>query len=225
MMIDGTAEAISGGRRVSPNKFIVLRPQYLLGAVLILLLAGGVYAIMSTVLSPSPPKMKQVVQQISLLPPPPPPPVEQPPQPEVKEEVPMPEPAPVSQDDVPPPGDLGLDADGSAGSDGFQLQAHKGGRSLLDAGGPFGWLRNRIQESIYKALSANKMIRSANYNVNIRLWLNHDGSVKRVELDDSTGNPVLDKSIKLAVVEVGSIGNELPPDLPQPVRLKIGYRQ
>jgi protein TonB len=222
MMIDGTAEAISGGRRVSPNKFIVWRPQYLLGAVLILLLAGGVYGIMNTVLSPPPPKMKQVVQQISLLPPPPPPPVEQPPQP--KEEVAITEPVPVNQD-APPPGNLGLDADASGGSDGFQLQARRGGRSLLDAGGPFDWFRSRIQESIKKVLSANKTIRSANYSVNLRLWLDHDGSVKRVELVDSTGNATLDRFIERGVTEVGSIGNELPPDMPQPVVLRIGYRQ
>lgn len=225
MMIDGIADAISGGRRVSPKKFTLWHPQYLLGAALMLLLAGGVYGIMHTVLSAPPSRMKQMVQQITLLPPPPPPPVEQPPQPEVKEDVPLPQSAPVNHDDAPPPGNLGLDADASGGSDGFQLQARKGGRSLLDAGGPFGWFGNLIQQSIYKALSANKTIRGANYNVNLRLWLNHDGSVQRVELEDSTGNPALDKSIKLAVANVRSIGKELPADLPQPVRLKIDYRQ
>lgn len=225
MMIDGTADAIAAGPRAGPDKFIFLRPQYLLAVVLILLLTGGVYGIMRTVLSAPPPKMRQVVQQISLLPPPPPPPVEQPPQPEVKDEAPMPDPTPVTKNDAPPPGNLGLDADGSAGSDGFQLQARRGGRDLLDAGGPFGWFSNRIQESIYKALSANKTIRGVNYDVNLNLWLNHDGSIKRVELVDSTGNPTLDRSLKLAVIEVGSIGDELPQDMPQPVRLKISHHQ
>ncbi|MHB8621739.1 MAG: energy transducer TonB [Sulfuricaulis sp.] len=224
MMIDGTAEAISQGRRPVPDKFIFLRPPYLLGAVMILLLAAGVYAILRTVLTPAPPKMQQVVQQISLLPPPPPPPVEQPPQPEVKQQVPLPAPAPATHDNAPPPGNLGLDADANGGSDGFALQARRGGRDLLDAGGPFGWFSNRVQETIYKALSANKTIRGMNYNVNLNLWLNHDGHIERVELVDSTGNAALDRSIKLAVAEVGSIGNELPADLPQPVRLKIDYR-
>lgn len=223
MMIDGTADAISGAQPLSSRRFIAVRPQYLLGAVLLLLLAGGVYGIMHTVLSPPPPRMKQMVQQISLLPPPPPPPVEQAP-PEVKEEVSIADPTPAPQD-APPPGNLGLDADASGGSDGFQLQARKGGRSLLDSGNPFDWFSNRIHDTVYKALSANKTIRAANYNVNLKLWLNDDGSVKRVELVDSTGNTTVDRSIKLAVTEVGSIGHELPPDLPQPVRLKIVYHQ
>ena len=222
MNMDTMIDADIGGQRAGTHKFFALRPQYLLAGALILLLVGAVYVIVSNFLSGPPPKMKQVVHQISLLPPPPP--IEQPPQPEIKEAVNIPEPQPVTQEDAPPPGDLGVDADGN-GSDGFQLRARKGGRSLLDAGGPFAWYANRIQESIYKILSADKKVRSANYVVTVKLWLNHDGSVDRFELADSTGNSGLDRSIKLALTKVGPLGNELPPDLPQPVRLQIVSRQ
>jgi protein TonB len=167
--------------------------------------------------------MQRLVTDIALLPPPPPlPQVEQPPPSEVKEEVNIPEPETLSQDET-PPGDLGLDADGN-GSDGFQLRARKGGRDLLGAGGPFAWYADRIQESIYKILSANKKVRSANYVVNVNLWFKHDGSIDRFELASTTGNPELDKSLRNALDKVGPLGNELPPDLPQPVRLKIVSR-
>ncbi len=222
MTMDVVVDANHGRQHVSANRFFTLRPQYLLVGSLILLFAGVVYTVVSNVLSGPPPKMKQVVHQISLLPPPPP--VEQPPQPAIKEEVNIPEPQPVAQDDAPPPGDLGVDADGN-GSDGFQLRARKGGRDLLGAGGPFAWYANRIEDSIKKVLSANKKARNANYVVLVNLWLNHDGSVERFELANSTGSSDLDQSIKLALAKVEPLGSELPADLKQPVRLRIVSRQ
>ena len=213
-----------GASPVGARKSGVQRPRFLIAGVVILVLAGGVYGVVNLILSPAPPRMQRLVTDIALLPPPPPlPQVEQPPPPEVKEEVNIPEPETLSQDE-PPPGDLGLDADGSAGSDGFQLRARKGGRDLLSAGGPLAWYADRIQESIYRTLSANKKVRSASYVVNVNLWLNHDGSVDRFELASTTGNPELDKSLRNALDKVGPLGNELPPDLPQPVRLKIVSR-
>ena len=221
MTMDVAVDTNRGRQRVT-HRFIALRPQYLLGAALILLLAGAVYAIVSNILAGPVPKMKQVVHQISLLPPPPP--IEQPPQPEIKEEVHIPEPQPAAQEDAPPPGDLGVDADGN-GTDGFQLRARKGGRDLLGAGGPFAWYASRIEDSIKKVLSASKQARNANYVVLVHLWLNRDGSVERFELADSTGSPDLDQSIKLALARVEPLGSELPADLKQPVRLRIVSRR
>ncbi len=211
----------AGAVPVGARKSNALRPRFLLAGAVVLLLAGGVYGIVNLVLSPAPPKMKQVIHEISLLPPPPP--IEQPPQPEIKEEVQIPEPQPVSQDDAPPPGDLGLDADGN-GSDGFQLRARKGGRGLLE-GGAFSAFANRIQGSIYKTLAGNKKVRDANYVVTVRLWLGQDGRIERYELANSTGNAEVDGSIKAALAQIGSLGDEMPPGLPQPVRLQIVSRQ
>ncbi len=207
-------------RPVGVPKFLLRR---LLSGALILLGIGAVYAIVHYFLSTPAPQMKQVVQQISLLPPPPPQ-IEQPPQPEIKEQVNIPEPQPVMQDDAPPPGDLGVDADGN-GTDGFQLRARKGGRDLLGAGGPFAWYTSRIEDSIKKVLSANKKTRYANYILLIKLWLKQDGSVERFELADSTGDADVDQSIKLALAKVEPLGSELPADLKQPVRLRITSRQ
>ena len=199
-------------------------PARLFGGALALLFAGGVFAVVSSLLSDSPPRMQRVVHDIALLPPPPPlPQVEQPPPPEVKEELNIPEPETVSQDDA-PPGDLGLDADGGNGSDGFQLRARKGGRDLLAAGSQFGWLADRIQDSIYKTLSANRKVRSASYVVKVNLWLGNDGRVERFELAGSTGNAKLDRTLQAALDKVGPLGSELPADLPQPVRLQIVSR-
>ena len=223
MTMDINIDTNLGRQRLGSSRFFFLRPQYILGGVLILLLIGAVYAIVSNFLSGPPPRIKQVVHEISLLPPPPQ--IEQPPQPQIKEEVNIPEPQQAATpDDAPPPGDLGLDADGN-GSDGFQLSAREGGRDLLAAGGPFAWYTSRIQDSIKKVLSANKKARNANYDVQIKLWLKQDGSVERFELTESTGNSDLDQSSKLALAKVEPLGSELPADLKQPVRLRIVSRQ
>jgi hypothetical protein len=205
---------------VGARKSNTLRPRLLLTGAVALLLAGGVYGIVNLVLSPPPPRMKQVVHEISLLPPPPP--IEQPP-PEVKEEVMIPEPQPVAQDDAPPLGDLGLDAEGN-GSDSFQLRARKGARGLLE-GGAYSAFANHIQESVYKILASNKKVRDANYVVTVRLWFGQDGRIEHSELANSTGNAEVDSSIKLALAQLGSLGNEMPPGLPQPVKLQIVSRQ
>jgi hypothetical protein len=211
----------SGASPVGVRKSSALHPRFLLAGAVVLLLAGGVYGIVNLVLSPPPPRMKQVIHEISLLPPPPPQ-IEQPP-PEVKEEVIISEPQPVSQEDAAPQGDLGLDADGN-GSDGFQLRARKGARGLLE-GGAFSAFANQIQESVYKILASNKKVRNANYVVTVRLWIGQDGRIERYELDNSTGNAEVDSSIKTALAQVGSLGDEMPPGLPQPVKLQIVSRQ
>jgi hypothetical protein len=212
----------SGAAPVGVRKMNALHhPRFLLTGAVVLLLAGAVYGIASLVLSPPPPKMKQVVHEISLLPPPPPP-IEQPP-PEIKEEVMIPEPQPVAQDDAPPQGALGVDGDAS-GSDSFQLRARKGGRGLLE-GGAYSAFANHIQESVYKILAGNKKVRDANYMVTVRLWFSQDGRIERSELANSTGNAEVDSSIKIALAQLGSLGNEMPPGLPQPVKLQIVSRQ
>ncbi|MHB8728357.1 MAG: TonB C-terminal domain-containing protein [Sulfuricaulis sp.] len=214
--------ADSGAQRVHAHKSFFWRPQYLLGGVLFLLLAAGVYGIINIVTAKAPPRMEQVVQHISLLPPPPPP-VEQPPQPEIKQEVNMPPPQPVAQDNAPPPGDLGVDGN-ATGSDGFALRARKGGRGLLDSN-PFSSFNSRMEDTIRKALYSDKNVRGTNYVVEVRLWLGHDGRVERSELAGSTGNPKIDQNLKLALSKVASIGEEVPADLPQPVRMQITWRQ
>lgn len=216
--------ADSGAAPVAVHRWGTRRSRLLLAGAVMLVLAGGVYGIVNLILSPAPPRMQRLVTDIALLPPPPPlPQIEQPLPPEIREEVNIPEPEMASPDE-PPPGDLGVDADAGTGSDGFQLRARKGGRDLLSAGGPFAWYADQIQESIYKVLAANKKVRSASYVVKVDFWFNHDGSVERFELAGTTGNPELDQSLRNALNKLGPLGSELPPDLPQPVRLKIVSR-
>lgn len=189
------------------------------------------------------PKKKPVVHQIAIIKPPPPKPEEKPPEPEIKkEEVKLPEPETplpdqpqeAKQEEGPPPGEnLGLDADGQAGSDAFGLSANKGGRSITlgDKGGGrsqdrqrFAWYTALLQQSIYDALDKNKELRSSNYKVGLKIWLDKRGNVERFELMKSSGDRQTDELIKEALAGMPALKDIPPEDMGQPVKVMITSR-
>lgn len=173
---------------------------------------------------------KKTIQQVQIIRPPPPPPEVEPPPPPEPEEVDVPEPEPepeVAESDEPPPGDqLGLDADGVAGSDAFGLAARKGGRDLLASGsdGRFAWYGNLVKNDIMERLAEVKEIRQDRYSIVVRLWLAPDGRVQEFRLATSTGDPELDRQLLAALASLGRISETPPPGLPQPVRVRIVSR-
>jgi len=199
----------------------------LVGAALLLLLSVIVWYLLHDLLADDGSKPKKTVQQISLIKPPPPPPPpkveEKPPEPEIKEEVKIDEPPPENNDDEPPPGqDLGVDADGGAGGDGFGLIGRKGGRDLMSS--RFGWYGNLVQSDIYDALMRDEDTRKSSYSVVLKVWLGTGGEVQRVELEGSSGNARIDASIKRAVSGLSRVAEAPPADLPQPIKLRIATR-
>lgn len=196
--------------------------RIVLGAVVVVFLAGViavVRAVMTDVSTPS-----RVVHTISLLPPPPPPQIEEkPPEPQIKEEVVMPEPQPMNQDDAAASADLGVDADGSGSGDGFGLVGKKGGRDLLE-GGPFGWYGSLLGADIEDSLATRKRLRQVKYTAVLDLWINKDGRIEKVELVRTSGNRDLDTTLRMAVAEVGKVREPPPPEMPQPVRLQVTSR-
>lgn len=198
----------------------------LVGAALLLILTLAVWFGLSKVLDGGGAKTKKMVQQISLIKPPPPPPPpkveEKPPEPKVKEEVKIDEPPP-KNDDQPPPGkDLGIDANGSGGGDGFGLIGRKGGRDLLGSD-RFGWYGSQVKSGIYDALMGEDCTRQARYSVVVKVWLVASGKVQRVELEGSSGNPEIDSCITRALPGV-QVADAPPEDLPQPVRIRVAAR-
>jgi protein TonB len=202
-----------------------------LGAALLCfvgLLAAGAWSLLS-----DKPTTKRQVVQISLLkpppPPPPPPPEQKRPEPEVKQEVKVPVPEqPKQEEQAPPPGEqLALDADGSGSGDAFGLGAKKGGTDITRIGGPSGggsdraWFAGLVQSYLQTELSKNERLRHANYKVVIWLWFTADGHIERFEVRDSTGNQELDKNLKLALDHVPAMRRAPPPDVPQPVKLRV----
>ncbi len=211
------------------------RLPVLLGSVFSLAIVSAVYLLMHTFHKP--PHSKKIVQQLTMIqapPPPPPPPIEQTQQaPEQKDEqleaeVPEkePEPAP-EQADKPPVGELGLDADGVAGVDGFGLAAHKGGQSILGGNGGSamlwygGQIKDQLEDGLQNLLADTTATRSG-YNVLIEVWVGADGRINRCELTGGSGQAAVDQEIRNALVKLKlDVGKPPPENMPQPVKIRL----
>lgn len=201
----------------------------IIGAVCLLAVLGlaGYFAVrgLQGTTPPEPPK----IQKISIVQPPPPPPpppqLEEPPPPEQEVDIPEPEPEPEeAAADEPPPGeDLGLDAEGVAGADGFGLRAKKGGRGLIGGGDRNRWYAGLIQRDLQDLLANNDDARGAKYSVLIKLWIAADGSVERFELGQSTGDEGSEKAIRDTLADF-RLSSAPPEGMPQPVKLRIVAR-
>ena len=170
---------------------------------------------------------KKVVQEIRLIrPPPTPPEPPPPPPPEEKVDIPDPETPPEpTPTDSQPPEQLGLDADGGAGSDGFGLVGRKGGRDLLGSGNSaFMWYSGLVKDEFLQALQDEDKARAGSYSIRVRVWVRDDGSVERVQLTQSSGNKDRDRAIESALSRVARLSRSPPAEMPQPINLRIVSR-
>lgn len=202
------------------------------GGVFIFVAFGAVVYAMVSALSGTPPPPQPKVQQISIVQPPPPPPpppeMEPPPEPEEQVDVPEPEPEPVAdaeESDEPPPGeDLGLDADGAAGSDGFGLRAKKGGRGLIGGGDRNAWYAGVLQRDLQSLLSSIDDVRQGRYAVVVRIWVDDSGRIENSEIVQGSGNRSVDDALARALQGGMRLSEAPPDDLPQPIKLQISSR-
>lgn len=219
------------------KRFIWLRRlPVVLGVVCTLLIVVAVYVLKDKFQKP--PQTKKVVQQITMLqppPPPPPPPEMKPPEPEVPEEkieepVPDKEPAPAPEEsNEPPAAELGLDADGTAGSDAFGLAAHKGGRSML-GGSPGssilwygGQIQRQLESSLQNLLADTAAMKTGNsYSVIIDVWVDGEGRITRSELATGSGKGDVDQVIRAALPKIKAVIGKAPPEnMPQPIKIRL----
>jgi TonB family protein len=214
------------------------------GAVVLMFLGGAVGAI-NLLLSDDSGKRKRQVQMVTLLKPPPPPKIkEKPPEPEIKKKEEIieqqpeePEPDPMedmAEDEGPMDDDLGLDADGSAGADGFGLRAKKGGRGLI--GGryskagllrKYAWYTAIIQEDLRKKvnkhLESNGGMPDGTLVAHIRISLDESGQVTNLSLERSSGDNRMDRAVQEALL-LSSVSEPPPPGMPRVVQLKISSK-
>lgn len=220
-----------------PAHYVKKHLPKIVGTAVVVGVGIGMVFLVKNFINAKPPKPDdRKVQQVTLVKPPPPPKqekIEKPPEPKMKQkEVDISEPEPMPEEmpdmpDQPPLGeDLGLDAEGVAGGDGFGLVGRKGGRGLLGgrAGDPFMWYASQLQRQVEDALLDDEDIRRKDYSVVARIWVSDDGSIRRAELATSTGSSKTDR-ILLSRIEGLPPLSELPPDdMPQPIRLRISSR-
>jgi periplasmic protein TonB len=200
----------------------------------IVLVGGGIAALgvcsillVRSFLATEPPMQKKVVQEIKIIRPPPPeelPPPPPPPPEEVDVSEPEPAPDPVASND-PPPGDLGLDAEGTAGGDGFGLVGRKGGRDLLGTNGSaYTWYANLLKTAILEKLQGLKAARSGTYSVSVKAWTRPDGSIEKIRLAQSTGDRDRDRAIEAELATIVRLSQSPPDGLPQPMSLRLVSR-
>jgi len=196
------------------------------GAAIVIVVVAGLIWVINGVLTKKATAKRQTVQIVKIIRPPPP--REQPrppPPPPDKVEQPLPKDTPDEKPDQAPNQPLGLDADASAGTDGFGLAARKGGQDLIGSGtGAFAWYTNILKNSVLDTLSDDERIRRGNYSVIVRLWVTADGQVERIALTQASGNKDLDGYIQQALGHLKHIREAPPLEMPQPVTLKIVSR-
>ena len=155
------------------------------------------------------------------------------PEPEIKEEVKVPEPdqMPDVPSDQPPAGDqLGVDAEGSGSGDSFGLVGKPGGKDITTIGSgdgagrsKFAYFAGVLERRFVDEFNRNEALKTRDYTILIRVWLESDGVVSRFELDGSSGNAETDQAVKSTLASLGTV-DKPPADLPQPVRLRVVHR-
>jgi protein TonB len=229
-MADGRGNEPTGNARAS-RKVSSLRGYLPVVGISLAVIAvvGAVVWLIVASMGDSGQPTKKLIQQVQIIRPPPPP--ETPPPPPEPEEVDVPEPEEpepeVADADEPPAGDqLGLDAEGVAGGDGFGLLGRKGGRDLLGAGGSdqYKWYGQILKNDLIDKLAEVRDIRRDRYSVVVRLWLAPDGRIQRFSVINSTGDNQLDRDLAVALESLDRVSEVPPAGLPQPVRLRIVSR-
>jgi TonB family protein len=170
----------------------------------------------------------QTVTRITLPPPPPPPPPPKPPEPEKVVETPKiqePKLADKKPDKAPPkplqPPASPLTAEAGAGANPYGLAVGDGSGNVVGgAGGTAFWSYGRtVSSSVLAALRQDDKLRFANFVAELRIWLDAGGSVTRVQLAASSGDPAVDAAMTRSLI--GLAMHEPPPrDMPQPIRLR-----
>ena len=217
--------------------------------VVLVLLAGVIFAI-RVFLSADSPSKKQSFTTITLIKPPPPPEVkEKPPEQQTqpketpKQTIEANTPPTPNQaqndtpDDAPPGGDqLGVEGAGGAGNDGFGLRGGvKGGRSITVGGGgggmgrlsllaKYGWYTSKLQEEIKrqfkKRMEKEGGVPKGRYEITLKVLLDQQGVVKKYRIVASSGNEKMDEALK--GVLPGLRVSQVPPEgMPPTVTLRI----
>jgi periplasmic protein TonB len=220
--------------------------RVVVGAVavgIVLVLTTGTVLALKYLMQDDSHRRQRQIQMITLVEPPPPPEIkEPPPEPEIKKEEiiePEPETPPdpaddMSQDDTPPGEQLGLDADGSAGSDDFGLKANRGGRGLI--GGAAGdaalmrhyaWYTRIIQEELRKRMNRhmeqNGGIPEGELKALIQITLDDFGRIVAFHLAGASGDPKMDAAL-VSTLQTAAISEPPPSGMPRVIRLKISSK-
>ncbi len=213
------------------------------GAIVLVVLAGAVFLVRALLMDSSQQRQRRI-QTVQLVKPPPPPKIpEKPPPPKVEEKKEIIEPEPEkppeespdeAQDDGPQDDQLGLDADGAAGSDGFGLKAKKGGSPLIGGGGGtlmrrYAWyvqlVQDEIRKEVKRRLEEDGGIPEGTLQTLVRIELDQEGELVGFRLEGSSGDPRMDEAVQEALRSIRRFREPLPGGMPRAaMTLKIASK-
>jgi protein TonB len=140
-------------------------------------------------------------------------------------DIPQPKPDPTPSNEPPPSEQLGLDANGGAGSDAFGLLGNKGGRDLLASGGSaFVWYAGLLKDRILDQLNGDQRAHRGEYSLMVRVWVRGDGSIDHVSIVQGSGDRERDQAIEAALSRLPRLSQGPPADMPEPISLRIVSR-
>jgi TonB family protein len=139
--------------------------------------------------------------------------------------------------DKPAGEDLGVDSDGTAGSDGFGLVARKGGTPLTTIGGggggggqgaslmaKYGWYTAMLQEALRKkvmdCLGRQKGIPRGKHETVVKVVIHGDGKICDFEIVGSSGISAVDEAVRDALIST-RLGEPPPEGMPKAMKIKI----
>jgi protein TonB len=193
------------------------------------LIGWGLYSLLGGKKGAKPKAPK--ISLIPTAPPPPPPPPpkleKKPPEPpKDQKEIKIDQPVPKVEAPAPSP-ELKMDGPAGNGPSAFASGAitsedlSKIGNGKGPLGNPFNVYAGVLRTDLQRTLSKHSDLRRRVYRVEIHLWINPDGSIKRSELVGGTGDESTDAAIREALKNAPSFTEGPPANMPQPVRLRI----
>lgn len=196
------------------------------GALIVLVVAGLLIMFVRNMMADKPDGPQRPVAQIVKIVRPPPPPEEPPPPPPPEEKIEEPieqEEPEQAPEEASPAEQLGLDAEGAAGADGFGLAARKGGRDLVGTGtAPFRWYTDLVARSLEGCFSEDEAVRRGNYKVDVKVKVETDGSMRVLDLIGSSGSIEIDAAIRAR--KGCSIGQSRPIEVPALATVRVTSR-
>lgn len=203
------------------------------GGLVFLALAYGVYSLLSSKPGPKKPPVT-TVKLLPDTPPPPPPPPKEPPKEQPKEEpkeIKVEQPKPI---DAPPePQNLKMEGDAgdapSAFGAGKVSSDYNGGDVGVKIGGnkglaAYAWYTGKIKSQIEEAIAKQPELAREQYKLVVSIWLDKAGNVEKLELQSSTGDEKKDELLRKALQSIQRISDAPPDDMPQPVKLRISAK-
>jgi len=223
----------------SAGKPFALKGWLLAGGGLLLVagVAWGLYKMLSHHApgKSKPPKITLLTPPAPPPPPPPPPKFEKKPDPpKEQKEMQVNQPVQPKVEQAPAP-ELKMDGPAGDGPSGFASgnitsddisRLGQGGK----AGGaqnlfsPYTGYGNQLKGELQRILARNPALKRRRYVVEINVWVDTSGALKRYELTSGSGDSDTDEAINAALAALPGFSSPPPANMPQPIRLRITTR-